>query len=404
MSTHETTSVSASRSGGKGRSIVVVILFIIATLLTPVATLGQWGHKTIIDSETYIETVGPLINDPAVQDSIANAITDAISNQVDTKSTVQGLLDKLIPNSTITQGLSAPIAMGINGLIGDLVHKFVASPQFAKSWIALNTVAQKGVVRILEGKDGGAVQLQGDDLVLDISSALTIIQQHLVEQGIPLIDKITIPETDRQILLAKAPGLRQIQTIYGFTNPLLIWLPLIAALIFALAIALSRRRTAWVIATGIVAVVWSVVILFAVQQGQDSFSNQLANTVFGPASTVFFDTLLRYLVAGVKALALLGVISIVAGWFAGRSRPATAIRRPLTRGLAHLGSMVPAAEVGAFVRRHFTALCWIAYVIIGFFLLRDGLIDMTHVVWASALAVGVVSVFTALRSAGDSRA
>jgi hypothetical protein len=233
---------------------------------------------------------------------------------------------------------------------------------------------------------------------------LTIIQQHLVEQGIPLIDKITIPETDRQILLAKAPGLRQIQTIYGFTNPLLIWLPIIAALIFALAIALSRRRTAWVIATGIVAVVWSVVILFAVQQGQDSFSNQLANTVFGPASTVFFDTLLRYLVAGVKALALLGVIGIVAGWFAGQSRPATAIRRPLTRGLAHLGSMVPAAEVGAFVRRHFTALCWIVYVIIGFFLLRDGLIDMTHVVWASALAVGVVSVLTALRSAGDSRA
>jgi hypothetical protein len=404
MSAEVTAPGSESRSGGKGRSIVVVILFIIATLLTPVATIGQWGHKTVIDSEAYIATVGPLINDPAVQDSIATAITNAISSQVDTKSTVQGLLDNLIPNSTITQGLSAPIAMGINGLIGDLVHKFVASPQFAKTWIALNTAAQKGVVRILEGKDGGAVQLQGDDLVLDISSALTIIQQHLVEQGIPLVDKVTIPPSDRQIVLAKAPGLRQIQTIYGFTNPLLSLLPAIAALIFAVAIALSRRRSPWVIATGIVAVVWAVVILFALQQGQDAFSNQLANTVFGPASTVFFDTLLRYLVAGLKALALLGVISIVAGWFAGRSRPASAIRTPVTRGLAELGSKVPAAQLGTFVRRYFTALCWIVYVVVGFFLLRGGLISMSQVVWASLLAVGLVSVLTALRSAGETRA
>jgi len=404
MSAEVSTPASASRSGGKGRSVVVVILFILATVLTPVATIGQWGHKTIIDSETYLATVGPLINDPAVQDSISNAITDAISAQVDTKSSVQGLLDKLIPNSTITQGLSAPIAAGINGLIGNLVHKFVASPQFAKSWIALNTIAQKGVVRILEGKDGGAVQLQGDDLVLDVSTALTVVQQYLVEQGIPLVDKVTIPNTDRQIVLAKAPGLRQIQTIYGFTNPLLVWLPMIAALLFALAIALSRRRSAWVIATGIVAVVWAVVILFAIQQGQDAFSNQLANTVFGPASTVFFDTLLRYLVAGVKALALLGVIGIVAGWFAGRSRPARALRTPITRGLTQLGSRISSASLGSFVRRYFTALCWIVYVVIGFFLLRDGLINMAHVVWASLLAVGVVSVLTALRSAGETPA
>ena len=314
------------------------------------------------------------------------------------------MLDKLIPNSTIAQGLSAPIAAGINGLIGNLVHKFVASPQFAKSWIALNTVAQKGVVRILEGKDGGAIQLQGDDLVLDVSTSLTVVQQYLVEQGIPLVDKVTIPDTDRQIVLAKAPGLRQIQTIYGFTNPLLVWLPMIAALLFALAIAFSRRRSAWVIATGIVAVVWAVVILFAIQQGQDAFSNQLANTVFGPASTVFFDTLLRYLVAGVKALALLGVIGIVAGWFAGRSRPARALRTPITRGLTQLGSRSSSASLGGFVRRYFTALCWIVYVVVGFFLLRDGLINMAHVVWASLLAVGVVSVLTALRSAGETPA
>ena len=71
MSAEVSTPASASRSGGKGRSVVVVILFLLATVLTPIATIGQWGHKTIIDSETYLATVGPLINDPAVQDSIS---------------------------------------------------------------------------------------------------------------------------------------------------------------------------------------------------------------------------------------------------------------------------------------------------------------------------------------------
>jgi len=388
------------RSGGKARSILVIVLFIIATVLTPIATIGQWGHKTVLDSEVYIETVGPLINDPAVQDSIAQAVTNAITAQVDTRTPVQGILDKILPNSTITQGLAGPISAGINNLIGDLVHKFVASPQFAKAWIKLNTVAQKGVILILEGKDGGAIQLKGDDLVLDISTALTGLQTYLSDQGVPLVDKVTLPETDRQILLAKAPGLHQLQTIYRFTDPLLAWLPVIVAIVFTIVIALSRRRSAWVIATGVVAVVWATLILVVVQQGQDAFTNQLSGTVFGPASTIFFDTLLRYLIAGVQALAVLGVVAIVAGWFSGRSRPARALRAPLIRGLSEVGSHINAAEVGSFVRRYSTALNWIVFIVVGFLLIHDSLTSVAHVVWASLLVGGLLSAIKVLESAG----
>ena len=149
-------------------------------------------------------------------------------------------------------------------------------------WIELNTAAQKGVVLILEGKDGGVVRLDGDNLVLDTSVALQAIQQKLVDSGITAAANITIPDSDRQIVLANTPGLAQIQTIYGLTSPILQWLPLIIALMLGGAILLARRRARTTVAAGIVLLVSGVVILFGLAAGQEAFTNQLVRHPVGP--------------------------------------------------------------------------------------------------------------------------
>ena len=385
------------------RSIAAVIILILAIVTTPVASVGSWAQRTIADSETYIATIGPLIHDPAVQDSIANAITDAVTAQVNTQDTVASFLDKLLPGSTIGQGLAGPIAAGVNSLIGELVHKFVASPQFAEAWIALNKVAQKGLVAILEGQDGGPVSLQGDEVILDISSSLTALQTYLVDKGVPLVGNFTIPETSAQVVLLRAPGLAQIQTIYAFANPLLAWLPLIVGALFAISMALARRRAAFVIAAGICTIGWSVALFAAIDAGQRVFTNQLEGTVFGPASNVFYTALLKYLVAGVQALLTVGIVGVVLGFLGSNIGIFTRLRAPLLRGLAEIGAMIPSPELGGFVRRYRTALVWIDFVVIGALLLNGGLMDISEVLWATALALGLVTLITILESAGSSQ-
>jgi len=386
------------------RSIVALILFIIASLLTGIALVGHWGHRTVIDSERYIATVGPLIDQPEVQQALGESVTNAVVAKLDTQNQISGLLTNLFPNTPITGAIAAPLASGINGLIGDLVTKFIASDQFATVWIQLNTVAQKGLVAALEGGDSGPVQIKGDDIVLDTSIALTAIQQKLVDSGITIAGSITIPESDRQVVLFNSPALGQIRFVYALTAPILRWLPLFVAVLFVLSVGLARRRARTVVATGIVLVVWGVVLWIATGVGQAAFTNQLAGTPWAIASNAFWNTLLEYLIEGIQGIVLLGIVLIVAGWFGGRTALALTARGHVVKGLTELGQRTGLAGAGEWVNGNQVWLRWVVYGLALITLLFSGVMSMSTVFWVTALAAGLVTAIQVLAGAAGSAA
>jgi hypothetical protein len=383
------------------RSISSLLLFILATVILVPALVGHWGYRTVIDSERYIATVGPLIDQPEVQQALADAVTQQVVTKVDTESQVDTLLGNLFPNAGFTNQLAAPIAAGINGLIGELVTRFVQSDQFATVWVDLNKAAQKGVVAVLEGHDGGVVSLQGDQLVLDTSQALTAIQTFLVDQGITAAANITIPDTDREIVLADAPGLAQIRTIYGLTSPILAWLPVIVVVLFGASILLARRRARTSVATGIVLLVSGVVVALALNAGETTFDNHLSGTPWGPAAGVFWTTLLAYLVTGVQAAIVLGIVIILAGWFGGRTRLARMARGPITTGLAQLGGGMSGGRPGPMPRTMLPYARWLAIAVGVLILLVSDLMSISTVLWTAALVAGLVTLAQLLAGPGS---
>lgn len=394
------TTATAKRWGA--RSIVALLLFALATILMPIALVGHWGHRTVIDSERYIETVGPLIEQPEVQEALATAVTDRVVAEIDTQTQVSALLGNLNVPSGLSTVLSAPIATGINGLIGELVTKFIASEQFAKVWITLNTAAQRGIVAILEGGNEGPVRIQGDKIVLDISTALAAIQQHVVDAGITAAANITIPENDRQIELATVNGLGQIRFIYALTSPILQWLPLVVAALFALSIALARRRARTVVATGIAVGVTGVVLSMATAIGNSAFTNQLSGSVFGPASQVFWDTLLQYLIWGIQAVMTLGIVLIVAGWFGGRTSIARRLRGHLVSGLDELGDRITGiAGLRTAVGTYAEWIRWGIYVVVFLILTVSDVLSVSSVLWCAALAAGLITAVQVLADVPD---
>ena len=262
------------------RSVAALLIFIIALLLTPVALIGHWGHRTVIDTSRYLETVGPLASDPAVQESISEAVTNAITSQIDTEELVGGLIGNIVKNPAIQEKLSGPIAAGINGLIGEAVSTFVASDAFETIWITVNTAVQKSVLLILEGKEGGPVSLQGDEVILDISPLITAVQQNLVDRGVTVAANIPIPEIDKQVVLFSSPALAQLRTLYSLSSPVLAWFPLLLAALFALAIWLARRKGRMVLATGVALIAMTGATKFLLDYAQTIFTNQLAGTIF----------------------------------------------------------------------------------------------------------------------------
>jgi hypothetical protein len=396
MSGDATTDATVTPTQSKrwgARSICSLLIFVLATLLTPVALVGHWGHRTVIDSDRYIATVGPLIEQPEVQAGLADAVTKAVVAKADTENQVSGLLNNLFPNVPITGQLAGPIASGINTLIGDLVTKFIASDQFATVWIQLNTAAQKGLVAVLEGGESGPVQIQGENIVLDISSALGVIQQHLVDAGITAAGNITIPQNERQVVLFSSPALAQVRFIYSLTSPILQWLPLLIAAMFALSIALARRRARTTVATGIVLAVVAFLLTVALTVGQAAFINQLSGTPFGPASQVFWDPLLDYLITGIQGVMTLALVLIVAGWFGGRTAWAKLVRGHVTTGLAELSGRMPATGgFGEFLRSNAEYVRWGIYGVLLLILVFSDVVSRGTVLWIAALGAGLVTV------------
>ncbi len=396
----ETAAVGTAKRWG-ARSIVSLILFALATILVVPALVGHWGHRTVIDADRYIETVGPLIYEPEVQAALAEAATKQVIERVDTENQVDQLLGSLFPNTPITGQLAGPIAAGINSLIGELVARFIASEQFAQAWITFNQAAQRGVVLILEGKDGGPVFLRGEDVILDTSAALTAIQAYLVDNGVTAAGNITIPESDREIVLATTPALAQIRFIYSLTNPVLEWFLLIVALLFGIAVLLARRRARMAVATGIVLLVSGVLLILALDAGQATFENELVGTPWGPAAEIFWTTLLAYLVGGVQAIAALGVVVILAGWFAGTTTLAVRARGEVTRGLAQLGGRLSGDRPGVLPRPMLGWARILIYVISAAILLFSSLLAVSTVLWVSALAAGLVTLAQLLAGPED---
>jgi hypothetical protein len=396
-----TTTPAAQDKRWGARSIAALLIFLLAAALSPIALVGHWGHRTVIDSERYIQTVGPLIEQPEVQAALAESVTTAVVAKADTQNQVEGLLTNLFPNQPIVGNLAAPIAGGINSLIGELVTKFIASPQFATVWIELNKTAQKGIVAVLEGGESGPVQVQGENVVLDVSVALAAIQQHLVDAGITAAGNVTIPESDRQIVLFTSPALAQIRFIYSLTSPILQWLPLVVALLFALAIGLSRRRARTVVWTGSVLLFWGIFLWIGETVGQAAFTNQLAGTPWASAADTFWNTLLAYLLEGLQAIMMLGLILVIAGWFGGRTKAAVSARGQIVKGLGELGGRLDGiAELGAFAHRYQEWLRWAVYALGTIILLFSGLLAASTVLWVTALAAGLVTLIQVLASAG----
>ena len=146
-----------TRKKWRGRSYVSLLLFIIATLLTPIAVIGHWGHETIANPEQYINTVGPLAEDPEIQQAVSETVSDAIIEKVDTSQVASGLVGVIVPNEALSNLLSGPIKAGIDGLIRGAVDKFVTSDAFQEAWIRINELAQKAQNRIDDWRKSGVV-------------------------------------------------------------------------------------------------------------------------------------------------------------------------------------------------------------------------------------------------------
>jgi hypothetical protein len=137
--------------------------------------------------------------------------------------------------------------------------------------------------------------------------------------------------------------------------------------------------------------------------GRQLFVDQLAGTAFAVASRVFFDTLLAYLERGQQVLLALGLVLVVAGWFAGSNKYGTAVRTSLAGGLEGTGTRLPDGQVGGVGRWVTANVEWLrtVVVVLGVVVLLWGNdVSLSRLWWSLALVLVLLVLIQVLVGAG----
>jgi uncharacterized membrane protein len=125
------------------------------------------------------------------------------------------------------------------------------------------------------------------------------------------------------------------------------------------------------------------------------FVKQLSDTVFAGAAASFWSTFFSYLLSGLVAVLVLGVVIGFGGWFAGVSRPATSMRAAVLRGLHSMGSGVPSGVRRSF-RSYAPVLRWVIAIVMVLVLTLGAVMSMDRVIWLSLLTAGLFTLLEIL--------
>jgi hypothetical protein len=385
------------------RSIAAVLALILGLGLLPLGTVTYWGHRTVTDTERYLETMQPLAYDEDVQDSLSIFLTEKIEEQVDPEALVNQLFAGLIEQYPALKALVPVVSGAIDSLIAQVVDRLVRSDQFKQLWDLANTAAQKGLMAILEGRDDGPVSLEGDAVVLDISSIIDQVKQGLVDRGFAAAANINVPEADRQIVLLEAPQLAQIRTIYSLTSPIAVALFFIAILLLVLAVVLARRRPRMVAWAGGGAAAGGLLLIVGLGIGETVFVNTLDGTPFEKASQTFYDQLLKFLYNGAYAIVVLGIIVLAVGLYLCGARWAVELRAAVNNLADDVARNIPAGPItssGASVAAHARWFRVGVGVIFTIIVVIGNDLSVARTIWGALIALVLLAVIQVWAAAG----
>lgn len=390
---------TTAKSGGRGRGVAAWVILVVAALLLPIALTAFWAQRTLVDTERYIATVAPLAKDPTIQKAVGDKVSSALITQLDAGNRLQNVLPpQLAP-------LAPLVAGGVNNFVEQQVDQVLTSPKFAEVWENINRKLQAGLVAALSGDPSGAVTIEGDQVILDTGELIEIVKQRLVDRGLSWAANIPVPPiADRQVVLLTSPQLQTARTAYAIGQPVAQWLFWVVIVLFILAVLISTRRPRMIIAVGVSFVLATIVLKLGLAFGENELANTLAGTPFELAQKAFYTILTQFLVVGIRAMFVLGIVLVLVGWFLSGTRAAGAARGLVSSGTSGAGSRLSGhlGPVGAFFAR--TRRAWQVLVVIlaALVLVASDQVTGATILWTLVFAVLALVALEVLASAAPS--
>jgi hypothetical protein len=223
-----TAAPTTKRSEGRGRAILVGILYVLTCLAVAITVILVWTHQVALDTDRYVKVVERVTTDPEV----VPAVADRLAAQAVTGTDLQTKVADALPDR------AKPLAPLLTNAIGDALaaglERGLAGERFQAAWNTANRLAHQQIVRLLRG-EGGVVTTEEGVVTLNLLPLVTNVLTQLQASGV-IPPSITIPDLSNE---ADAAAARQrLEAALGVTLP-----PDIGQIPLARTDSLERART-----------------------------------------------------------------------------------------------------------------------------------------------------------------
>ncbi len=305
------------------RSIAIGLVFVLTCLSLVVATTDWWVARTFVDTDAFVAVAAPLVEDPEVQEALAQATADRVAEAIE-----------LGP-------LGSYVAVGI-------ARELYGSDAFAQLW----EQAMRGVHTVLIAvlrDESNVVEMVDDqvyinlypflDRILDRLATLdleirgqTITIPVLTDPSDPAASRAeleaalgrSLPATFGVIPIARGERLVAAQQAFAILETSIVVLAVVTLLLAILTIVLARRRIRMIALLGVGALASLLVVRLAIATLQDA----IADIVTGGGSAALVGSEIvdalaasyRELTQTALLLALVAaVVATAAAWVLNRS-------------------------------------------------------------------------------------
>ncbi|WP_329565268.1 hypothetical protein [Kitasatospora sp. NBC_01266] len=375
------------------RSALAAVLIVLAAVLAPLGILSVWVKSQLTDTDRYLATVAPLAHNPAVQAAVTNRATDAIMQEIP----VGSLLNGLSPNDQSVLGgllgqLGGTLNDGLTGFVHGQVAQVVESDAFAAVWLAVNRTAHDSLNRALTGQGGGAVQITGNTVTLDLAPLIDQVKTGLVDNGLSIA--ASLPTVHTSFVLVSSDTVGDVRTGFRVLQVAGFWVPVVALLAAAAGVLLAANRRRALVGAALGVAAGALALGIGVDVFRAVYLDGLSAGVDQDAAGAIYDALARFLRETVRTVVVLGVLVAIAAWLTGPGRRARVVRSLWRAGLGavrqtgeRLGLRLGAT--GRFTHRHKARLEWSAVLLAVLVLLLWGY-PTAGVVLSLAVALLVV--------------
>jgi len=245
---------------GRARSLTAASLTLLASLALILTVPAAWTYRTIFDTDAFVDRVTPIGFDPAVTPVLSDRLTTQIFGLVDVEAIVA---DALPPQGQI---LAGPLTGGIEDFVREKVDEVLSSDRFRDRWIQANRFAHAQIVAVLRN-ESEIVDTAGGRVVLNLlpvvnealqnieSRAAGLFQKEVdlpevtggevpdeVRERISLALGVEVPEDFGEIVVFESDRLEAAQEAVSFFDRAIAFLAILAVVLVALALWMSRRR------------------------------------------------------------------------------------------------------------------------------------------------------------------